>query len=45
MELADNTVLIVVDRLEQVGELEEEAFMLLQLEVEDHLAEVLVLQL
>ena len=45
LDLADDAVLVVVHRLEQIGELDEEALMLLQLEVEDDLPEVTVLEL
>ena len=43
MDLTDDTVLVVVDRLEQVSELDQEALVLLQLEVEHNLLEVRVL--
>ena len=40
LDLANDTVLVAVHRLEEVGELDQEALVLLQLEVEDDLAEV-----
>ena len=45
MNLADDAILIVVDALEQVGEPDQEAFVLLKLEVQDDFSEVRVLQL
>ena len=43
LHLADDTVLVVVYRLEQVCELDQEALVLLQLEIEHNLLEVCVL--
>ena len=45
MSLADDSILVVVHRLKQVGELDQEALMFLQLKVKDDLPEVAVLQL
>ena len=44
LNLTDDAVLVIVHRLEQVGELDEESLVLLQLEVEDDLFEVGVLE-
>ena len=42
MDFADHAVLVTVDRLEEVGEFDKEALVLLELEVKDDLSEVSV---
>ena len=40
MDFADHAVLITVDRLEEIGEFDEEALVFLELEVKDDLSKV-----